>query len=254
MKSRYFIKSFAICAFTLVSTSANAVEIQVPYAFIDRFPEIAKNLGFEPGTRLSIGALVLPGDSPIASVMIKNLDTGETLTATSAESMSNIFAEGKKRPILWDVTPMPAFDAAKHTGVWEVTVKDEKGNEAIAKTHNIDKVAEMPFLEGFSATGNPLSPTITWSAPSEKDIPAGCDTEYRVRLLKHSDTQLHRSKALKEMKYAVPEGILKNDDMPDTYVRVEFTCADQDDKDYAAPVETRSETFVPLKALVSGSN
>ena len=80
---------------------------------------------------------------------------------------------------------MPPFDPSKHLGVWEIRAKDEKGNEAVAQTHKLDKVGEMPYVKDVKASGNPLAPTIIWAAPNNKDIPEGCaDLEYRVLLAK----------------------------------------------------------------------
>ena len=61
---------------------------------------------------------------------------------------------------------------------------------------------------------------ITWDAPVEKDYPSECKIKYRVRLLKAADNQFYRSKKLlSDTKEQIPEGFLKPEDIPITYVK-----------------------------------
>ena len=53
--------------------SADEIVIEIPFAFKDRFPDNAKNIGFPPGNQFQVGALVTPADSPIKEVTVKNL-------------------------------------------------------------------------------------------------------------------------------------------------------------------------------------
>jgi hypothetical protein len=62
-----------------------------------------------------------------------------------------------------------------------------------AKAHKLDMKKEMPYLEGLKASGNPLAPTITWSAPSEKNIPQGAEVRYCIRLLKDANNHFYIS-------------------------------------------------------------
>jgi hypothetical protein len=67
-------------------------------------------------------------------------------------------------------------------------------------------------------------------------------------LLKNIHSQIYKSeKMLSEPKEQIPEGILKSEDIPDTYVRVECQCWDTDEEDSSMPLEIRSNTFRPLK-------
>ena len=49
---------------------------------------------------------------------------------------------------------MPPFDPRKHIGVWDIAIKDEKGNETSVKTNKLDIKAEMPYLEPVSSALN----------------------------------------------------------------------------------------------------
>ncbi|UCE73010.1 MAG: hypothetical protein JSV56_08195, partial [Methanomassiliicoccales archaeon] len=82
----------------------------------------------------------------------------------------------------------------------------------------------------------------------EGGYPPECKLRYHVRLLKNIHSQLYRSKKIyDDTKHKIPEGVLKPEDIPDTYIRIECQCVDPDDKKYAVPVELRSDTFRPLK-------
>ena len=190
---------------------------------------------------LHLGVMVAPGDIPITEVTTKNLDTGLDLKLTQID-LGPIFTN-----LLYEAIPCLPFDPSKHKGVWEIKVKDEKENEAVANTHRLDKVGKMPYVGNIKASGNPLAPMITWSAP-EKDYPPECKIDYRVRLLKDAHNQFYRSKKpIYDLKHQLPEGILKSENIPTTYIRIECRCSDPDDKDHPVPIELKSETFRPLK-------
>ena len=211
-------------------------------SFKDRFPDNAEKLGFQAGNLFQAGALVTPAGSPIKEVTVKNLDTGLVLKASAAPDLNKLF------PGIYMVEPMPPFDPSKHMGVWEIRAVDEKGREAVAKTHRMDKDGDMPFVEELKASGDPLAPTISWKAPNEKDIPKGVTVEYRVRLLKDSYNQLYRSpQSMSNTQHQIPEGKIKSEDLSDIYVRVECSGLDKDDSDHPVALELRSETIKPLK-------
>jgi hypothetical protein len=227
--------------FTMVinALSADEITIKFPFAFMDRFPDGTQQLGFPEGDVFQVGCFIKPADSPIKEVTVKNLDTGLALKATPV-IVGDIFSG------LYQVDPMPAFDPNKHMGVWEIRVKDEKGNEAVAKTHKMDMKGKMPYLEGLKASGNPLAPTLTWSAPNEKDIPQGANVRYQVRLLKDNNNQLYRSSTF-ETNFQIPEGVIKSEDLSKIYVRVGCQGWDKNDSEHPFPLELNSQTFMPLK-------
>ena len=67
-------------------------------------------------------------------------------------------------------------------------------------------------------------------------------------MLNTSRSQFYRSKKLlSDMKEQIPEGLLKPEDIPDTYVRIESQCWDSTDTVHPVPVELKSETFLLLK-------
>jgi len=211
------------------------------YAFCGTFPDNLQHIGVPKGCILQVGANISPGDFPITAVTAKNLDTGLILKPTSLEG--NIVGS----PGLYEVDPAPPFDPSKHLGVWEIRVKDEKGNETVAETHKLDIGAEMPFVRDIKASGNPLAPTITWVAPNEKDIPEGCRLGYEVRLLKDFSTQFYRAPNLTHTKHRIRKGRIKSEDLSDTYIRINLICMDKNDKDHPLPYEASSNTFRPLK-------
>jgi hypothetical protein len=51
---------------------------------------------------------------------------------------------------------------------------------------------------------------------------------------------------LSDTKEEIPKGVLKYEEIPDTYIRIETQCWDKDDKDNPFPIELKSETFLPL--------
>ena len=244
MKRSILVSLFLVIVFALITTNTYAITIKYPFLFIDRFPDEAESAGFTKGIVLQLGAFLTPGDSPITEVAAKNLDTGLVVKLTALtvgtiyETQLYMFSPSGK---------LPPFDPSKHVGVWEIRAKDEKGNEVATKTHRLDKVGEMPYVGNIKASGNPLAPTISWSAPKEGGYPPECKIRYRVRLLKDARSQFYKSKVIYDLKHDIPEAVLKSEDIPDTYVRVECQCVDPDDKEHAVPVELMSQTFRPLK-------
>jgi hypothetical protein len=94
---------------------------------------------------------------------------------------------------------MPVFDPEKHVGVWEVRVKDQAGDEKTEKTHELEIKGILPFVKGVKASGEPLSPTITWHAPAENALPQGVKIRYQVRLLKAGNQFSHLIPALRRI-------------------------------------------------------
>ena len=241
MKRLILIPLFLVIALAMVNPCVYAMKIKYGYIFVDRFPAEVESLGFPTGNLVQIGVFITPGDSSITEVTAKNLDTGLDLKLIKHE-VGSIYTD-----LLYDNMPYPPIDPSKHKGVWEIKSRDEKGNEAVAKTHRLDKVGKMPYVKNIKASGNPLAPMITWSAP-QKDYPPECKIRYQVRLLKTIHSQLYKSKkVLSEPKEQIPEGFLKSEDIPDAFVRIECQCWDTADKDQPVPMELRSETFRPLK-------
>jgi hypothetical protein len=232
-----------LCLFVAMVTNAlpeeDKINIQMSWAFMNRFQPGSQQIGFPEGNVLQVGCLVKPAGSPITEVTVKNLDTGLVLTAPPV----NV---GKIWSGLYEV-PWRPFDPSKHMGVWEFRVKDEKGNEAIAKTHKLDMKGEMPYLEGLKASGNSLAPMISWSAPNEKDIPQGAGVRYRVRLLKDMNNQFYKSKIITNTSHQIPEGTIKSEDLSKIYVRVECQGWDKNDKEHPLPLDLQSQTFMTLK-------
>jgi hypothetical protein len=246
MKRLILVPLFLVIVFALATTNTYAITIKFPYVFISQFPDEAESLGFTKGIIVQLGAFVTPGDFPVTEVSAKNLDTGLVLKLTTRAGVAKIF-KGMILYEAWESGKYPAFDPSKHLGVWEIRAKDEKGNEVAAKTHRLDKPGEIPFVGDLKASGNPLAPTISWSAPKEGGYPPECKIRYAVRLLKSGGDQFYRSKYTNDTKHQIPEGVLKSEDIPDTYVRVECQCVDPDDKGTPMPVELTSQTFRPLK-------
>jgi hypothetical protein len=242
MRRLIWVSMFLAIVVALVTSKAHAITIKAAFVFVDRYPDEAKQLGFSPGNVVQLGAVVAPGDSPITEATARNLDTGLVLKLTSIQ-IGTIYTD-----ILYLYWPLPPLDPSNHKGVWEISVKDEKGNEAVAETHRLDKVGAMPYVGNIKASGNPLAPMITWTAPNKEEIPTKCKIGYMVHLLKDVNNQLYRSKALTYgLKKQIPEGVLKPENIPDTYVRIECQCLDRDDMDHPVPIELKSETFRPLK-------
>jgi hypothetical protein len=244
MKKLLFIPLFLVISLAIINPCAYAMKIKYAFIFVDRFPDEAGPLGFPTGNVVQIGAFITPGDSSITEVTAKNLDTGLELKLTQL-NLGTIYKD-----LLYEFTPFPPLDPNKHKGVWEIKTRDEKGNATVAKTHRLDKTGKMPYVKNIKASGNPLAPLITWSAP-EKDYPPECKIKYKVRLLKNSRSQFYKSKkGLSDPKEQIPEGFLKPEDIPDTYVRIECQCWDADEEDSSMPLELRSETFRLLKEVL----
>ena len=227
----------------MVTHALSADFIIYPYAFKDRFPPGSQQLGFPEGDVLKVGCSIRPAGSPIKEVTMKNLDTGLILKATPV-NVGLIFSG------LYNVDPVPPFDPSKHMGVWEIRVKDEKGNEVTAKTHKLDIKAKMPYLEGLKASGNPIAPTIAWSPPDEKDIPRGVKVQfYRVYLLKDRNNHLYISGFIPGVltEHPIPEGIIKSEDLSKIYVKVGCHGWDKNEDENIIPLELQSQTFIPLK-------
>jgi hypothetical protein len=232
----------ALCLFFAMVTyalSEDKFAIKFAFAFKDRFQAGSQQIGFPEGNVLQVGCFIKSAGSPIREVTVKNLDTGLVLTA-SPVNVGNIWSG------IYMVSPEPAFDPSKHMGVWEIRVKDEKGNEATARTHKLNIKGEMPYVEGLKASGNPLAPTITWTALSEKDIPQGCAVKYQVRLLKDDSNQFYKSKALTDTTLQIPEGPIKPEELSKIYIRVDTQGWDKNDKEHPLPLELKSQTFKPL--------
>jgi hypothetical protein len=234
----------SLCLFVAMVTNAfpeeDKINIKLSWAFMNRFQPGSQRIGFPEGNVLQVGCLIEPAGSPITEVTVKNLDTGLVLTATSL-NVGNIWSG------LYELSPLPPFDPIKHIGVWEIRVKDEKGNEAKVKTNKLDMIGEMPYLEGLKASGNPHAPLISWSAPNEKDIPQGAEVRYRVRLLKDMNNQFYKSDIIADTSHQIPEGIIKSEDLSKIYVRVECQGWDKIDKEYPLPLDLMSQTIIPLE-------
>jgi hypothetical protein len=225
-----------------VPITVQAVEIST-FVFLDQFPENSVSLGFPKERVVQVGAFVKAGDTNIKEVTAVNLESGVTLNAKLMGELSKIM------PTIYLVEPMPAFDPSKHIGIWEIRVKDDKGKVFTAKTHKLDKIEVMPYVENLKVSGNPPSPEISWKEP--RNIPEGCDVMYRVRLLKDYSTQIYLSGYLKDPAHVIPEGKLKKEDLDNTYVRIECQCIDSGEPQQPPPLELRSETFISLKEALS---
>ena len=243
MKKRNFlIVLLLLVLLGVVPITVQAVEINT-FVFLDQFPENSVALGFPKERVIQVGAFVKAGDTNIKEVTAVNLESGVTLNARLMGELSKIM------PTIYLVEPMPAFDPSKHMGIWEIRVKDDKGEVFTAKTHKLDKIEEMPYVENLKVSGNPLAPEISWKEP--KNIPEGCDVMYRVRLLKDNNNQIYLSGYLKDPVHAIPEGKLKQEDLDNTYVRIECQCIDSGEPEKPIPLELRSETFISLKEALS---
>ena len=225
-----------------VPITVQAVEIST-FVFLDQFPENSVPLGFPKERVIQVGAFVKAGDTNIKEVTAVNLESGVTLNARLMGELSKIM------PTIYLVDPMPAFDPSKHIGIWEIRVKDDQGKVYTAKTHKLDKIEVMPYVENLKVSGNPLAPEISWKEP--KNIPEGCDVMYRVRLLKDYSTQIYLSGYLKDPVHVIPEGKLKQEDLDNTYVRIECQCIDSGEPQQPLPLELRSETFISFKEALS---
>ena len=246
MKRKVFL--IALCLVFVTVTNAfseeDKIDIKLSWAFMNRFQPGSQQLGFPEGNVFAAGCIVKPAGSPIKEVTVKNLDSGLVLTAPPV----NV---GKIWSGLYELDPMPPFDPGKHMGVWEIRVIDEKGNEATAKTARLSMQGQMPYLKGLKASGNPLAPIISWSAPDEKDLPQGAAVRYRVRLLKNSENQFYRSKIIPDTSHQIPEGTIKDEDLSKIYVRVECQGWDKNNKEHPLPLNLLSHTFMTLEEALS---
>jgi len=233
----------SLCLFVGIGTNAyseDKINIQMTWAFVNRFqPNYSQQLGFPDGNVIQVGCLIKPTGTKIREVTVKNLDSGVVIEAPAVDV-------GKIWSGLYEI-PLPPFDPSKHMGVWEIRIKDEKGNETTVKTHKLDMKGEMPYLKGLKASGNPLAPIISWSKPDEKDIPQGAEVKYRVRLLKDMNNQFFRSEITTETSVQIPEGNIKSEELSKIYVRVECQGWDKNDKEHPLPLDLMSQTFMPLK-------
>jgi hypothetical protein len=243
MRRLILVPLFLVISLAMATPNTHAAAIKLTFVFADHFPADAESLGASrTGNLLQVGAFIVPGDSPIKEVTAKNLDTGLVLKLNQIK-LGPIY-----RDLLYEATPFPYFDPSKHKGVWEIRVKDESGKEAIAKTHRLDKEEAMPFVRNIQASGNQLAPAITWDAPKEEDIPAGCEIRYQVRLIKHVLAQFYKSKKPQsDTKHEIPEGFLTPEDIADTFIRIECQCLEAGEEEHGKPLELRSETFQSLK-------
>ena len=226
----------------VVPITVQAVEINT-FVFLDQFTKSSVPLGFPKERVIQVGAFVKAGDTNIKEVTAVNLESGVTLNARLVGELNKIM------PTFYLVEPMPTFDPSKHIGIWEIQVKDDKRKVSTAKTHKLDKIEKMPYVENLKTSGNPLTPEIRWNEP--KNIPKGCNVLYVVRLLKDYSTQIYRSGNLKETVRVIPEGKLKQEDLDNTYVRIECQCIDSDEPQQPLPLELRSETFINYKEALA---
>jgi hypothetical protein len=239
------LASLIVCLFVVMVTSpllADEFIISTPFAFQERFPDGLQQIGFSEGNFLQVGCFIKPAGAPVKEITVKNLDTGLVLKASPVNP-------GKIFSGLYQVFPMPVFDPSLHMGVWEIRVKDQAGNETTAKTHKLDIKGKMPFVEGVKASGDSLSPAITWNAPGENDMPQGAKIRYQVRLLK-AGNQFYRSSGTTLTAHAIPEGVIKAEDLSKIYVRVQCQGWDQNDHEHFLPLELQSSTILPLKKIM----
>ncbi len=221
--------------------SANALEIIQPYVFVDRFPGSAQHLGFPFGYVLTMGANI-NSESTLEYVIAENKNSGVAFDLTLLAHHDG-YDE-------YFVDPWPYFDPAEHLGTWRITAENEDGEIEIAETHFLDKEAKMPYVKDVRASKDPLKPHLTWRALVGKDIPDSCFLYYRIRLLKDIDNQVFSSGSVYDPYYTIPpEAGLTYENLPDTYLRVEYRCWDIDDS-ISPKIELRSNLFRPLYDLV----
>jgi hypothetical protein len=166
--------------------------ISTPFAFQERFPGGMEQIGFPEGNFLQVGCFIKPAGASIKEITVRNINTGLVLKASPVNP-------GDAFSGLYQVFPMPVFDPEKHVGVWEVRVKDQAGDEKTEKTHELEIKGILPFVKGVKASGEPLSPTITWHAPAENALPQGVKIRYQVRLLKAGNQFSHLIPALRRI-------------------------------------------------------
>ncbi len=234
--------SLLLCTLLLVSSnvqSADDIAIKLPFAFQDRFQEGSRLLGFPEGRVLQLGCFIKTGDTPVQKVTAKNLDTGVVLNPLPLK-VGNIWSG------LYLVSPFPQFNPNKHTGEWQILVEGEDGSKSTARTHKLDDFGELPYVKEIKATGNPLSPLITWSAIDENDIPKNIFIKYQIRLLTDIKNQFHKSEEIIMTKYQIPEDLIKTEDLSKIYIRVDTLGYDITDSLHSQPFEVSSRSFIPL--------
>jgi hypothetical protein len=235
----------ACAAMILLAVQAGAVEVNMPFLFIDQFDEKAHPLGFPESRVIQLGAHIDTGGIPLSSVTATNLVTGLVLEPSPVDTV-NRHPSG-----IYRVMPLPAFVPGDHLGVWDITAIDVEGNKASVQTHYLDKRERLPYVEGISASGHPLAPTIRWRPLDAEEVPEGCGIRYRVRLFKSIDHPLHRSPPLASPFYKTPRGVIHGDDIPDIYIHIECRCTDLAEPPDPLPLELRSGSFCALKAALS---
>ncbi len=231
--------------FSLVSFSKAGEEIKVesPLAFQDRFQEISKDLGFPKGNVLHVGCIIKPAGHPIKQVTFKNIASGIILTASPEIS-------GKQTTGVYIVDPKPVFNPSKHMGIWEINVSDEKGNKAIANTHRLNNYGQMPYVREIKASGNPLAPMLSWSAPKVDEIPKNCSIKYEVSLLlnkQNKHDQILKSAGISTTKYQIPQGLLTSKDISKVFIRIDTLGYDDTDVVHTLPLEFKSHAFLSLE-------
>ena len=226
----------------MVTPNTHAATIKFTFVFADYFPADAEGFGWSrTGNFLQVGAFIAPGDSPIREATARNLDTGLVLKLNQIK-LGPIY-----KNLLYEATPFPYFDPSKHNGVWLIKVEDESGKIALAKTHRLDKEGVMPLVRNIQASGDQLTPTITWDPPPMEEVPAGCAIRYQVRLIKHRRAQFYKSKKPQsDTRHEIPEGVLKPEDIAETFIRIECQCMEAGVTEHAG-LKLRSETFQSLK-------
>ena len=79
MKKLLLVPFFLVIVLAMVNPCAYAMKVKFTFVFVDRFPEESRPLGFTPGDRVQVGAMVKAGDSKITEATATNLDTGLVL-------------------------------------------------------------------------------------------------------------------------------------------------------------------------------
>jgi hypothetical protein len=78
-----------LCLF--VGMAANAysedkINIQMTWAFMNRFQPGSQQLGFPDGNVIQVGCLIKPTDTKIKEVTVKNLDSGVVIEAPAVDT------------------------------------------------------------------------------------------------------------------------------------------------------------------------
>ncbi len=234
------ILMYALFLLAPQAQAANEITINLPFAFQDKFQEDVQQLGFPEGKVFQVGCVIKEPDSPIKQVTAKNLDTGLILPLSHQKT-------GDAWSGLYLAYPFPKFDVKTHSGEWEISAIDENENQTSIKTHKLNINAEMPFIVGIKAAGNPIAPLISWSPPDNTDVHEDFFVRYAVRLLTGMRNQLHRSAFIPETSYQVPEDLIKSKDLAKVYIRIDTYGYDNTDKEHPVPVESSSRTIISLQ-------